>query len=87
MENGSHVKCLATHFGRAWAQRTYGRGFTKKYLYGIVIGAAEGSDVKVKWEDDEETSAKPVHLVLCEEGDYEEAVAARRPPPPEPEGM
>ena len=33
-----YCKVKATSFGKDWAQKEYGRGFTKKYMYGKYTG-------------------------------------------------
>lgn len=87
MEDGSFVCAKATAFGRQWAKDTFGRGFSKKYLYGQVVGLADRGRCKVNWEDSEVTEATIRTLKECTEEDYNDAVEARKPKPDNPIGL
>jgi len=77
MDSEAYVRAKATSFGWNYARQTFGRGFTKIYLYGVVVGAGPGSNQKVKWEDGETTEHGVKHLEESNQEAYDAAISAR----------
>ena len=53
MAGSAYIKVRATRFGKDWAQKEFGRGYTLKFLIGKVVQVDKENSkhVVVEWED------------------------------------
>ena len=55
-----YLKVKATAFGKDWAQSKYGRGFTKRFMYGKYIGPGKQNSRRIlaEWDDGQKCEAQ-----------------------------
>lgn len=76
MAGSEYIKVKATRFGKDWAQKEFGRGYTLKFLIGKVVRVDKENSkrVVVEWEDKSVMSTTVSHTQRATKTAYKKAV-------------